>query len=129
MINTESGFDKDAVSEADAYGLMQITEITFDWIKSKIARDEDLVFEDLFDPETNIRFGTYLMSYCLERYSGDIATSAAAYHSGIGLVDDLLTYEEYSSDGIVLSVFPYEQMNNYVYKIENNYEWYKNNPA
>ena len=47
---------------------MQITEVTFDWIKSNIAPTESLSFEDLFDPETNIRFGSYFVSYCLLRY-------------------------------------------------------------
>ncbi len=44
---------------------MQITEVTFDWIKPKIAPTESLTFDDLYDPETNIRFGTYFVSYCL----------------------------------------------------------------
>ena len=55
FIRTESNFDPRAESDAGARGLMQITEVTFDWIKSKIAPTEPLTFEDLFDPETNIR--------------------------------------------------------------------------
>ena len=47
IIRTESNFDPEAQSNVDARGLMQITEITFDWIKSKIAPTEDLTFEDL----------------------------------------------------------------------------------
>ncbi len=49
-----------------------------------------LTFDDLYDPEVNIRFGSYFVSYCLHRYSGDLATAAAAYHSGLGTVDGLL---------------------------------------
>ncbi len=124
VIKTESGFEEDAVSSAAARGLMQITEETYAWIKSKIAPSEELTFDDMFVAETNIRFGTYLMAYCLERYDGDLKTAAAAYHSGVGLVDDLLQDSEYSQDGITLSVFPYEQMANYVIKIENNYNAY-----
>ena len=62
---------------------MQITEITFDWIKTKIAPDEPLTFDDLYDPEVNIRFGSYFISYCLQRYDDDLATAAAAYHSEV----------------------------------------------
>ncbi len=124
IIRTESGFDEKAVSNANARGLMQITEETFAWIKLKIANDEDLTFDSLFDAEVNIRFGTYLMSYCLEKYFGDVKTAAAAYHSGIGLVDSLLQDDEYSADGITLNVFPYEQMNNYVFKIQDSYDNY-----
>ena len=70
FIRTESNFDPNADSDAGARGLMQITEVTFDWIKMKIAPKESLTFDDLYDPETNIRFGSYFVSYCLDRYSG-----------------------------------------------------------
>ena len=52
-------------------GLMQITDETFLWIKSKIAPGEEITFDDLFDPAVNIRFGTYLLATCLARYDGD----------------------------------------------------------
>ena len=55
FIRTESNFDPNADSDAGARGLMQITEVTFDWIKMKIAPKESLTFDDLYDPEPNIR--------------------------------------------------------------------------
>ncbi len=124
FIRTESSFDPDAQSNVDARGLMQITSDTFDWIKSKIAADEDLTFEDMYDPEVNIRFGVYYISRCLARYDGDIATAAAAYHSGWGTVDGLLEQDKYSENGIILDVFPYAQMKHYVSKIAACYEKY-----
>lgn len=124
IIRTESNFDPQAQSNVDARGLMQITEITFDWIKSKIAPSEELTFDDLYDPETNIRFGTYYFSYCLQRYGNDLATAAAAYHSGWGTVDSLLSDSQYSQDGVTLDSFPYTQMQRYVYKVTSAYERY-----
>lgn len=125
FIRTESNFDPDAVSSVDARGLMQITEITFDWICGNIAPGEELTFEDLFDPETNIRFGSYFVKYCLIRYEGDIATAAAAYHSGWGTVDGLLKDDRFTDDGKTLTVFPYEQMNLYVRKVTDSYAQYQ----
>ncbi len=124
IIRTESNFNPQAQSNVDARGLMQITEITFDWIKSKIAPSEELTFDDLYDPETNIRFGTYYFSYCLQRYGNDLATAAAAYHSGWGTVDSLLSDSQYSQDGVTLDSFPYTQMQRYVYKVTSAYERY-----
>ncbi len=124
VIHTESGFNANSQSDADARGLMQITNETFEWIKLMIASSEDLSFDDMYDPDTNIRFGAYFLSVAQERYNGDIATTAAAYHSGMGLVGDLLSDEDYTDDGIVLTVFPYEQMNYYVYKIQIAYNKY-----
>ena len=109
----------------DARGLMQITDETFQWIKSKIAPTEALTFEDLYDPEVNVRFGSYYLAVILERYDQDIATAAAAYHSGWGTVDQLLEQEKYTEDGQTLIVFPYEQMDLYVKKIHRNYDIYQ----
>ncbi len=124
IIRTESNFRPQAESNVGARGLMQITEETFAWIKSKIAKEENLTFDDLYDPQVNIRFGTYLISYCLSHYDGDLSTAAAAYHSGLGLVDGLVQNPEYSKDGRTLTEFPYEQMNLYVYKVNKNYKRY-----
>ena len=125
VIRTESSFNPEATSSIGARGLMQLTEETFDWIKLKIAPSEDLTFDDLYDPETNIRFGTYFVSYCLLRYHDDLATAAAAYHSGWGTVDNLLAQAEYSSDGETLDHYPYPQMRLYVRKITNSYQRYQ----
>lgn len=125
FIRTESNFNPKADSDAGARGLMQITEVTFDWIKTKIAPTEDLTFEGLYDPETNIRFGSYFVSYCLLRYQDDLATAAAAYHSGWGTVDGLLSQAEYSADGKTLDHYPYPQMRLYVKKITSSYQRYQ----
>lgn len=117
FIRTESGFDPQATSTVDARGLMQMTEETFIWLRSKIAPDEGLTFADLYDPEVSIRFGCYYLHLCMQRYKGDVATAAAAYHSGWGTVDALLRLEEHSADGETLQGFPYNQMNHYVKKI------------
>ena len=78
-----------------------------------------------FDPETSIRFGCYYLHLCMERYNGDVATAAAAYHSGWGTVDALLQMEEHSADGETLQGFPYNQMNHYVKKITSCYARYQ----
>ena len=39
FIRTESNFDPNVDSDAGARGLMQITEVTFDWIKTKNCPD------------------------------------------------------------------------------------------
>ena len=121
VIKTESSFDPDAKSSAGAIGLTQITEETFSWIKLKLCPGEDLVFEDLYKPDISIRFGAYYFSRCMDRYSGSVETAAAAYHSGWGTVDKLLAQQGTK----VLVTFPYEQMSNYVYKINKAYASYQ----
>ena len=117
FIRTESGFDPGATSSVDARGLMQMTEETFLWLRSKLGLGEEVSFGNLYDPDVSIRFGCYYLHLCLVRYNGDISTAAAAYHSGWGTVDALLQKEEHSEDGLTLSGFPYNQMHHYVEKI------------
>ena len=117
ILRPETGIRPDATTTVEARGLMQKTEETFLWLRSKLAPDEDLTFGALYDPAVSIRFGCYYLHLCMERYSNDVATAAAAYLSGWGTVDTLLQMEEHSSDGQTLKGFPYNQMHHYVEKI------------
>ena len=113
------------IRSVDARGLMQMTEETFLWMRSKIAPEEPLTFADLYNPDTAIRFGCYYLHLCMVRYKGDVSTAAAAYHSGWGTVDQLLQMEEHSADGETLQGFPYNQMHHYVNKITACYQTYQ----
>ncbi|NCC06940.1 MAG: lytic transglycosylase domain-containing protein [Clostridia bacterium] len=125
IIRTESRFNPDANSgDADARGLMQITEQTFAWIKSLIAPTESITFDELYDPEQSVRFGCFMLAYCMKLYDNDIATTAAAYHNGINLVNRLIADGKYSADGKTLNSFPYKQMNIYVRRVTSAYDIY-----
>ena len=60
-----------------------------------------------------------------ERYNGDVATAAAAYHSGWGTVDNLLRMEEHLGRRPDAAGLPYSQMNHYVNKITSCYGAYQ----
>ncbi len=124
VIRTESAFNPAAVSDVGARGLMQITEETFAWIKLKSAPGSNVTFQDMFDPETNIKFGTFYLAKCLERYA-DVPTAIAAYHSGWGKVDELLKDSVNSQAPKTLSRFPYPQMEHYVQKVQSAYIQYQ----
>jgi soluble lytic murein transglycosylase len=86
MIYTESRFDPNVQSSAGAIGLMQILPETGRFIASSTGGDE-FVVADLRDPDLNVRYGTWLLAYLLERYGGDVPTALAAYHAGPANVD------------------------------------------
>lgn len=115
VIKTESGFRADAVSNVGARGLMQIMEDTFDWIKFRLG-DEETEYYDMYDPETNIRYGCYLLGFLLDEF-GQTDEAMAAYHAGRGNVNDWLSDKRYSSDGIHLDVIPIADTAHYVNKI------------
>ncbi len=125
VIKTESSFDSEAVSNVGARGLMQIMEETFDWIQFRLGEEGETVYDDMFDPETNIRYGGYLVSYLLEMFGQDVETAAAAYHSGAGQVSEWLDDGELSSDGKKLDEIPSSTASHYVDKIMKAYGTYK----
>lgn len=116
VIKCESGFDKDAVSKADAKGLMQLTEDTFHWVDMKLGLGNS--YEKVFDPETNIQYGTYLISSLLNEFETE-ENALTAYHAGRGNVLKWLADEEYSKDGKTLEDTPFPTTNQYVQNVLN----------
>lgn len=122
VMKQESNFKKDAVSRAGARGLMQITEDTFNWlsVKMKVNKYE---YDDLFDPEVNIMYGVFFISYLQDRFEDD-RTVTAAYNAGINVTRRWLKDERYSDDGISLKYIPYKETSNYVEIVNKNYNKY-----
>ena len=80
VIYQESKFE-DQTSSAGARGLMQITPDTADTIET-LSGGETFVYEDLADPDLNIRYGTFYLSHLLERFEGNEVAALAAYNAG-----------------------------------------------
>ena len=123
VIRTESGFREDVESYAGAVGLMQLMPETFEWLQGKLNGDVVYTADSLKDADVNICYGTYFLSYLLERY-GDESTACAAYNAGTTTVDGWLSDSRYSSDGYTLSAIPYPETENYVKKVRDAEEIY-----
>ncbi len=113
-IRTESEFVSNAVSSAGAVGLMQIMPDTFRWLFEKTG--EALEDGMLYDPETNIRYGTYYLSYLYSEF-GLWETVYAAYNCGPGRVKEWQASEEYADTNGVLIEIPFEETSEYVKKV------------
>lgn len=121
VIKAESGFRSDAVSGAGAVGLMQITEATFDWITSRLG--ENLSKGLLYDPDTNIRYGTYYLNYLFKEF-GSWDMALAAYNAGPNRVKGWSQNPEYIKDGEIVHI-PIEETRTYVQRVNKNKEAYK----
>jgi len=116
IIKTESNFDSSAVSSVGAIGLMQLTEPTFDEL-TNFRLKEGLDPGMRYDPETNIRYGTYYISFLYARY-GNWNTAIAAYNGGLGNVDKWLKDENYGDlQTGTLHNIPFKETANYVKKV------------
>jgi len=118
VINAESSFRKDAVSQKGAVGLMQVMPATGEWVAKQLKID--FTEETLKDPHTNILIGTYYLNYLLEKFK-DLKTALIAYNAGEGKVATWLT----DAGVTTLTTCPYPVTNKYVEKVLNGMNFYK----
>ena len=76
LINVESNFDRFAISSAGAQGLMQVMPFWLD----ELGRPDD----NLFDINTNLRFGCTILNIYLDREKGDMRRALARYNGSVG---------------------------------------------
>ena len=85
VIYQESKFDTDARSRSGAIGLMQLLPDTAKGIALRTGGSRFRV-EDLYDPEINVRYGSWYLRHLLDKY-GDVESALAAYNAGQRNVD------------------------------------------
>lgn len=118
VIKAESDFDPNTVSSADAVGLMQIraaeSSNTFEYIAGMVGDKYDPSLH--FDPNTNIKYGTYYLSYLYSKFD-NWSTVFAAYNGGEGNVSKWLKDPTCSLDGKTLYRIPFTETKVYVKKV------------
>lgn len=124
VIKTESSFDPQAISDVGAIGLMQIMPDTFKWLQAKHKDKPKQKADVLYDPETNIKYGTFFLSLLKKEFGSDRLT-IAAYHAGRGKVNRWLSDAEISPDGKNIKNIPSKSTGHYVDKVMGNMEKYK----
>ncbi|MGZ4411886.1 MAG: lytic transglycosylase domain-containing protein [Gaiellaceae bacterium] len=85
VIEEESRFQSSARSSAGAIGLMQLMPSTAQGIALRTGGARFRV-DDLYDPEINVRYGSWYLRHLLQRY-GDERLALAAYNAGQRNVD------------------------------------------
>jgi soluble lytic murein transglycosylase len=85
VIYQESKFRADAKSSAGAIGLMQLQPATAEGIALRTGGSR-FRLQDLYDPEINVRYGSWYQRHLLDKY-GDERSALAAYNAGQHNVD------------------------------------------
>ena len=123
IIKAESNFKKDAKSNSDAIGLMQVMPSTAREIGENLGIEE-INEEILYEPELNIQIGTKYFRNLLDKYN-NYNLAIIAYNAGMGNLDKWIEEGIIDKQGENIENIPFSETKNYVKKILQNYEIYQ----
>ena len=124
LIRQESEFNPTAISNKDAYGLMQLLPS----VGKELAKHEGIHhFEtrELLDPDTNIRLGSIYLRQMLDKFGGHPEYAFAAYNAGDYRVTDWQAAGPYKDMDEFVESIPFSETRNYVQAIIRNQQIYK----
>jgi soluble lytic murein transglycosylase len=121
VIWQESKF-RDQTSSAGARGLMQITPATADEIE-KLSGGSSFEYEDLADPDLNIRYGTFYLRHLLDIYEDDVVAALAAYNAGPG------NAEAWGGADLEIEDIEFQETRDYVESVLEKRDQYRDNYA
>jgi len=79
IITIEGKFDKYAIGSSGERGMMQVMPF---WLEQIGSQDQDL-----FDVQTNIRYGCTILRYYLQRENGNLTRALARYNGALKLAN------------------------------------------
>ena len=94
IMRQESAFSPVAVSTSNAQGLMQVIPSTWGWL----AELQSEAPGDPFDPDANVRYGTYYLRWLLDYFDGDVELAIPSYNRGQGYIRRLYEGELVAGD-------------------------------
>lgn len=124
LIRQESEFNADAVSRAQAYGLMQLLPS----VGKSMARKEKIRHfktSDLLNPKINLELGTANLKQVLDRFGGQSEYALAAYNAGDTPVRRWMSSNDYKDIPEFVQSIPYSETRNYVQAVLRNREMYR----
>ena len=113
LVRRESAFNEKARSPTGARGLMQIMPNT----GKQIARDFNERWSgsnSLYNPEKNLKYGSYYYQKLLNKFDGNYALALAAYNAGPHRVKKWLPKDETMPADIWIETIPFHETRDYV---------------
>jgi soluble lytic murein transglycosylase len=124
LIRQETEFNPGAVSNKNAYGLMQLLPA----VGKSLARQEGIPHfqtSSLLNPETNIRLGTLYLKQTLAKFGGQPEYAFAAYNAGDDRVIDWQSIGNYHGIDEFVESIPFTETREYVQAILRNEQMYR----
>jgi soluble lytic murein transglycosylase len=105
----ESSFMSDAVSSANARGLMQVLPSTARYLEKR-----RVTAKDLLDANTNARIGNKYLRYLMNKLDDNLLLATASYNAGWRKVKQWLPEQGSVPADIWVETIPYRETRNYV---------------
>lgn len=124
LIRQETEFNPGAISNRDAYGLMQLLPS----VGRTMAREEGLRHfrtDQLLNPSTNILLGTHYLKQTLDKFGGKPEYAFAAYNAGDNRVTDWQSMGNYHGMDEFVESIPFTETREYVQAILRNEQFYR----
>lgn len=122
LIREESYFNPKAGSGAGAKGLMQLMPSTANYI----AHKSGIVYNQLIDPEDNIKLGCAYINYLKNTHKHNDLFAVAAYNGGPNAVNNWKENIDYDNFDEFIENIPYSETRDYVKKVFRSYWIYTN---
>jgi len=124
IILRESSYNPRAESSVGARGLMQVMEKTFEDIRRWLGEENRTTFSDMYDPETNIRYGCYYLGRLSREFNGDPIKMASAYHAGANNVKYWMMNNSADGHTLTIDTIPTDDTRYYARKVYEAYAIY-----
>lgn len=119
VMREESAFNPKAISPTGALGLMQIMPST-GRIAAKGIGKEDFESRELFNPETNMKLGSWYLGLLSKRFNNDVILMIAGYNAGPNAVERWIETLPSSPDEFIESI-PYSETRAYTKRVLKSY--------
>ncbi|MDK2802293.1 MAG: transglycosylase SLT domain-containing protein [Oscillospiraceae bacterium] len=119
---SKSSLDNQTIGENGERGIMQISQEQYEWVYNHMKEHKprkwgDMPFERMSVAQFNVQYGSYLMSYYLDKYL-DLNTALSAYDIGEEQVDKWLEDPSISQNNkLVFDKIPNEELKVFIKEV------------
>ncbi len=124
LIRQESEFNPNAISRANAVGLMQLLPKTGKLVAHQVAL-KHYNPSQLYTPPVNLELGTRYFRGMVDKFGGSFEYALAAYNAGSDRVEEWLTQGKYRDPQEFVESIPFTETREYVQAILRNANVYK----
>jgi len=124
LIRQESEFNPNAVSRANAVGLMQLLPKTGKAVARQVKMKR-YTASQLYMPAVNLQLGTRYFRGMVDKFGGSFEYALAAYNAGSDRVEDWLSQGKYRDPQEFVESIPFTETREYVQAILRNASVYK----